>query len=287
MILLRMANEDEFTKRYQEKGDGEMVMMLTWNELISLAGSNISATRRDQAPHDSTTGPSSQPEEEHQRESDPLNLPQHLIRRYGKTGSDSGKSTRVFAGPTLRHMAEAFLAIAYPRFMKPGSSYRRSVIEENPESHSSSMPSVNSFRVIAPITGFHSKLILVTPPPFNTEEATTITTISSELTHSSTSARVARLSKRNSEHEDARIGKLQSRIGSKEKKTHYAASSSATPPRMMTKFQSKPRASDALLPNNIQLFTSTRWQSSNTSDYVVKTPSLHRSDTNQNILNNP
>ncbi|GJX10393.1 hypothetical protein Tco_0200252 [Tanacetum coccineum] len=159
--------------------------------------------RRDQAPHDSTTGPSSQPEDdtsekvvhesssttdsertesetevatpkgdkeqgevasstvtsgvgifvrtEDQAGSNPGKAHEALAGpdpepiQEDQTGSDYGKVHVSLAGPNPEHMDEEFLAITYPKVhenLKLITNER--VIEDNPESHSSSMSSMKN-----------------------------------------------------------------------------------------------------------------------------------------------
>ncbi|GKD55897.1 hypothetical protein Tco_1289284 [Tanacetum coccineum] len=55
---------DEFGNHIRKRVEGEDDDAGTWNDCIKLAWISLSATRRDQTPHDSTTGPSSQPEDD-------------------------------------------------------------------------------------------------------------------------------------------------------------------------------------------------------------------------------
>ncbi|GKA93179.1 hypothetical protein Tco_0815165 [Tanacetum coccineum] len=133
--------------------------------------------RRDQAPHDSTTGPSSQPEDETsekvihessstsdsertESEQKPLLLkagsdlekahealagPDPEPIQEDQTGSDSGKVHVSLAGPNPKHMDDEFLATAHPKVhenLKLITDER--VIEDNPESHSGSMSSMKN-----------------------------------------------------------------------------------------------------------------------------------------------
>ncbi|GJZ97286.1 hypothetical protein Tco_0669739 [Tanacetum coccineum] len=108
--------------------------------------------RRDQAPHDSTTGPSSQPEDDTLEKvagSDPkkaheaLAGPDPELMQEDQTRSDSGKAHVSLAGPNPEHMSDEFLATAYLKVhenLKLITDER--VIEDNPESHSGSMSSM-------------------------------------------------------------------------------------------------------------------------------------------------
>ncbi|GJS48553.1 hypothetical protein Tco_0598674 [Tanacetum coccineum] len=134
--------------------------------------------RRDQAPHVSTTGPSSQleddtsekvtgsdpekahealagpdpePMQEDQAGSDPekaheaLAGPDHEPMQEDQTGSNSGKVHVSLIGPNPEHMDDEFLATAYPKVhenLKLITDER--VIEDNPESHSGSMSSMKN-----------------------------------------------------------------------------------------------------------------------------------------------
>ncbi|GJY24546.1 hypothetical protein Tco_0398204 [Tanacetum coccineum] len=118
--------------------------------------------RRDQAPHDSTTGPSSQPEDDtsekvvHESSSttdsenrkldqtrkahEALAGPDLEPMQEDQTGSDSGKVHVFLAGPNPEHMDEEFLATAYLKVhenLKLITDER--VIEDNPKSHSGSI----------------------------------------------------------------------------------------------------------------------------------------------------
>ncbi|GJT82529.1 hypothetical protein Tco_1056871 [Tanacetum coccineum] len=118
--------------------------------------------RRDQAPHDSTTGPSSQPEDDtsekvvHESSSttdsenrkldqtrkahEALAGPDLEPMQEDQTGSDSGKVHVSLAGPNPEHMDEEFLATAYLKVhenLKLITDER--VIEDNPKSHSGSI----------------------------------------------------------------------------------------------------------------------------------------------------
>ncbi|GJX17181.1 hypothetical protein Tco_0218013 [Tanacetum coccineum] len=121
--------------------------------------------RRDQTPPDSTTGPSSQPEDytsekeihessstsdSERTESDTetaapkaheaLAGPDPEPMKEDQTGSDSGKLHVSLAGPNPEHMDDEFLATAYPKVhenLKLITDER--VIDDKPESHSGSM----------------------------------------------------------------------------------------------------------------------------------------------------
>ncbi|GJW50370.1 hypothetical protein Tco_0091721 [Tanacetum coccineum] len=128
--------------------------------------------RRDQTPHDSTTGPSSQPEDDtlekvihessstsdsERTESETETVapkgnkdlgetrPDPEPMQEDQTGSNSGKLHVSLAGPNPEHMDDEFLATAYPKVhenLKLITDER--VIEENPESHSGSMSSMKN-----------------------------------------------------------------------------------------------------------------------------------------------
>ncbi|GJS42579.1 hypothetical protein Tco_0567622 [Tanacetum coccineum] len=118
--------------------------------------------RRDQAPHDSTTGPSSQPEDDtsekvvHESSSttdsenrkldqtrkahEALAGPDLEPMQEDQTGSDSGKVHVSLAGPNPKHTDEEFLATAYLKVhenLKLITDER--VIKDNPKSHSGSI----------------------------------------------------------------------------------------------------------------------------------------------------
>ncbi|GJW03167.1 hypothetical protein Tco_1562023 [Tanacetum coccineum] len=124
--------------------------------------------RRDQAPHDSTTEPSSQPEDDtsekvdhesssstdsEQTESEteaatPKGDKEQDVTHAKKRRLDwkeLGKVHVSLAGPNPEHMDEEFLATAYPKVhenLKLITDER--VIEDNPESHSGSMSSMKN-----------------------------------------------------------------------------------------------------------------------------------------------
>ncbi|GJU85197.1 hypothetical protein Tco_1292743 [Tanacetum coccineum] len=135
--------------------------------------------RRDQAPHDSTTRPFSQPEDDtsekvihessstsdseqtkseteaaapkgdkDQGEVDSSRVTSGVsipVSTQGQAGSDSGKVYVSLAGPNPEHMDDEFLATAYPKVhenLKLITDER--VIEDNPESHSGSMSSMKN-----------------------------------------------------------------------------------------------------------------------------------------------
>ncbi|GJT48436.1 hypothetical protein Tco_0974593 [Tanacetum coccineum] len=135
--------------------------------------------RRDQAPHDSTTGPSSQPDDDtsekviHEsssrsdsertesetevaapkgdKDQDPekayeaLAGPDPEPMQEDQTGSDPGKVHVSLAGPNPEHRDDEFLATAYPKIhenLKLITDER--VIEDNLESHSGSMSSMKN-----------------------------------------------------------------------------------------------------------------------------------------------
>ncbi|GJR07079.1 hypothetical protein Tco_0530063 [Tanacetum coccineum] len=190
--------------------------------------------KRDQAPHDSTTGPSSQPEDDTsekvvqesssttdsertesgtdasapkvEKEQDAgkaheaLAGPDPEPMQEDQTGSDSGKEHVSLAGPNPEHMDEDFYATAYPKVhenlkLRPDEH----VIEENPENKTRTDTSTPP--VTAPIVEISSPkpFSLVTPPPINTE-ATTITTSLPEITSFiALQLRVARLEQEMSE----------------------------------------------------------------------------------------
>ncbi|GJX24356.1 hypothetical protein Tco_0228801 [Tanacetum coccineum] len=118
--------------------------------------------RRDQTPHDSTTGPSSQPEDDTSEKAgldtekahEALAGPDPGPKQEDQTGSDSGKVHVSLAGPIQENMDDEFLATAYPKI--PDTSHQ--TVTSTP-------------LVIAPITDFSSPKpsSLVTPPPINTE----------------------------------------------------------------------------------------------------------------------
>ncbi|GKB14367.1 hypothetical protein Tco_0848290 [Tanacetum coccineum] len=109
--------------------------------------------RRDQTPHDSTTGPSSQPEgvsipvsTQGQAGSDPKKAHEALAgpdpepMQEDQTGSNSGKANVSLAGPNPEHMDDDFLPTAYPKVhenLKLITDER--VIEENPENRRTSL----------------------------------------------------------------------------------------------------------------------------------------------------
>ncbi|GJV56039.1 hypothetical protein Tco_1457044 [Tanacetum coccineum] len=119
--------------------------------------------RRDQTPPDSTTGPSSQPDDDtsdkeihessstsdSERTENPVKAHESLAEtnqtqepmEEDQTGSDSGKLHVSLAGPNPEHMDDEFLAIAYPKVhenLKLITAER--VIDDKPESHSGSIP---------------------------------------------------------------------------------------------------------------------------------------------------
>ncbi|GKB10415.1 hypothetical protein Tco_0844338, partial [Tanacetum coccineum] len=125
--------------------------------------------RRDQAPHDSTTGPFSQPEDDTSKKvihessstSDSERTESEIKAAAPKgdkdqgevdsstvtsgTGSDSGKLHVSLAGPNPEHMDDDFLATAYPKVhenLKLITDER--VIDNKPESHSGSMSSLKN-----------------------------------------------------------------------------------------------------------------------------------------------
>ncbi|GJV02379.1 hypothetical protein Tco_1335948 [Tanacetum coccineum] len=124
--------------------------------------------RRDQTPPDSTTGPSSQPDDDTSEKdqgevdsstvtsgvsipvSDPeaheaLAGPDPEPMKEDQTGSDSGKLHVSLAGPNPEHMDDEFLATAYPKVhenLKLITDER--VIDDKPESHSGSMSSMKN-----------------------------------------------------------------------------------------------------------------------------------------------
>ncbi|GKE85204.1 hypothetical protein Tco_1558946, partial [Tanacetum coccineum] len=128
--------------------------------------------RRDQAPHDSTTRPSSQPEDDtsekviHESSStsdsertesetetvapkgdqDQGEVDSSIVTsRVSIPVSDPEKAYEALAGPDPEHMDDEFLATAYPKVhenLKLITDER--VIEENPESHSGSMSSMKN-----------------------------------------------------------------------------------------------------------------------------------------------
>ncbi|GKB28421.1 hypothetical protein Tco_0867822 [Tanacetum coccineum] len=135
--------------------------------------------RRDQAPHYSTTGPSSQPEDEtsvkviHEssstsdseqteseteaaapkddQEQDPEKAHEALAGRdpepmqEDQTRSDSGKVHVSLVGPNPEHMDDEFLATAYPKVHENLKLITdEHIIEDNPESHSGSMSSMKN-----------------------------------------------------------------------------------------------------------------------------------------------
>ncbi|GKF41565.1 hypothetical protein Tco_0124907 [Tanacetum coccineum] len=127
--------------------------------------------RRDQTSHDSTTRPSSQPEDDtsekviHESSSTsetqneqkvkqkPLLLKAHEAlagldpepMKEDQTGSDFGKLHVSLAGPNPEHIDEEFLATAYPKVhenLKLITDER--VLNDKPESHSGSMSSLKN-----------------------------------------------------------------------------------------------------------------------------------------------
>ncbi|GKC60378.1 hypothetical protein Tco_1087976, partial [Tanacetum coccineum] len=135
--------------------------------------------RHDQAPHDSITGPSSQPEDDTSEKvvhesssitdsertesgteaaapkdkagSDPVKAHEALAgpdpepMQEDQTGSDSGKVHVSLAGPNPEHMDEEFLATAYPKVHENLKLITDElVIKDNPESHSGSMSSMKN-----------------------------------------------------------------------------------------------------------------------------------------------
>ncbi|GJX55213.1 hypothetical protein Tco_0285110 [Tanacetum coccineum] len=164
--------------------------------------------RRDQTPHDSTTGPSSQPEDDtsekviHESSSTSDSerteseteaaAPKDLEpMKEDQTGSDSGKLHVSLVGPNPEHMDDEFLATAQTN---RGSLYSTIPIQSH-QTVTSTPP------VIAPFIDVSSTKpsSLVTTPPINTE-ATTITTSLPEITpFIALQLRVARLEQEMSE----------------------------------------------------------------------------------------
>ncbi|GJY58056.1 hypothetical protein Tco_0457948 [Tanacetum coccineum] len=126
--------------------------------------------RRDQTPHDSTTGPSSQPKDDtsekviHEPSSafdsertkseteaaapksdkDQAGLDPEPMKE-DQTGSDFGKLHASLARPNPEHMDDEFLATAYPKVQENLKLITvERVIEENPESQSGSMSSTKN-----------------------------------------------------------------------------------------------------------------------------------------------
>ncbi|GKB51420.1 hypothetical protein Tco_0902173, partial [Tanacetum coccineum] len=140
--------------------------------------------RRDQTPHDSTTGPSSQPEDDtsekvihessstsdsertksetevatpkgdkYQGELDSSTITSGVSipvsdpepMKEDQTGSDSGKLHVSLAGPNPEHMDDEFLATAYPKVHENLKLITdERVIDDKPESHSGSMSSMKN-----------------------------------------------------------------------------------------------------------------------------------------------
>ncbi|GJS26108.1 hypothetical protein Tco_0486728 [Tanacetum coccineum] len=76
--------------------------------------------RRDQTPPDSTTGPSSRPDDDTSEKNpekahEALAGPDPEPMKEDQTGSDSGKLHVSLAGPNPEHMDDEFLATAYPK----------------------------------------------------------------------------------------------------------------------------------------------------------------------------
>ncbi|GKC47112.1 hypothetical protein Tco_1064834, partial [Tanacetum coccineum] len=113
-------------------------------------------SRRDQTPPDSTTGPSSQPEDDtsekvvHESSSTSDSERTESDTESGapkedQTGSDSGKLHVSLAGPNPEHMDDEFIATAYPKVhenLKLITGER--VLNDKPESHSGSMSSLKN-----------------------------------------------------------------------------------------------------------------------------------------------
>ncbi|GJT68226.1 hypothetical protein Tco_1019706 [Tanacetum coccineum] len=160
--------------------------------------------RRDQTPPDSTTGPSSRPDDDtSEKAHEALAGPDPEPMKEDQTGSDSGKLHVSLAGPNPEHMDDEFLATAYPKVhenLKLITDER--VIDDKPESHSGSIQLTSQTPpVIAPFIDVSSSKpsLLVTPPPINTE-ATTLTTSLPEITpFIALQLRVARLEQEISE----------------------------------------------------------------------------------------
>ncbi|GJX48533.1 hypothetical protein Tco_0273723 [Tanacetum coccineum] len=186
---------------------------------------------QEEAPHDLTTGPSSQPEEDtsekvihessstsdserteseteasmhtyllhkdqagirHEKANEALAGPDPKPMQEDQTRSDSGKVHVSLVGPNPEHMDDEFLATAYPKVHEN----LKLITEKTVHQAITSTPPV-----IAPITDFLSPKpsSLVTPPPINTE-ATTITTSLPEITpFIALQLRVARLEQEMSE----------------------------------------------------------------------------------------
>ncbi|GJS73314.1 hypothetical protein Tco_0706155 [Tanacetum coccineum] len=135
--------------------------------------------RSDQAPHDSTTGPSSQPEDDtsekvihessstsdserteseteaaapkgdkEQGEVDSSTVTSGVsipVSTQGQAGSDPEKAHEALAGPNPEHMDDEFLATAYPKVHENLKLITdKCAIEYNPKSHSSSMSSMKN-----------------------------------------------------------------------------------------------------------------------------------------------
>ncbi|GJY81309.1 hypothetical protein Tco_0494060, partial [Tanacetum coccineum] len=163
---------------HQEKGEGEgddadmeRAIKLSLDPAFlpqgrALVGGFI-LVRRDQTPPDSTTGPSSRPDDDTSEKvihkssstsdsertesdtsipvSDPVKAHEALAgpdpepMKEDQTGSDSGKLHVPLAGPKPEHMDDEFLATAYPKIhenLKLITDER--VIDDKPESHSGS-----------------------------------------------------------------------------------------------------------------------------------------------------
>ncbi|GKA42188.1 hypothetical protein Tco_0734848 [Tanacetum coccineum] len=248
--------------------------------------------RRDQTSHDSTTGPSSQPEDDttekviHESSStsdsertesetetaapkDPEKAHEALAgpdpepMKEDQTGSDSGKLHVSLAGPNPEHMDDEFLATAYPKVhenLKLITDER--VIDDKPEN-------------------LIEKSLCCRPRVYQNQESERRVRILDYQNQKRNKVRRNRFQLTPSGQSDKMktpwIGEVADKVKQREKIDSAASGSAQPPPKDDDQSSKKPRESDASATKQHPALTSTGWQITYTRDAGVDS-SMHRSD---------
>ncbi|GJV75151.1 hypothetical protein Tco_1506735 [Tanacetum coccineum] len=257
--------------------------------------------RRDQTPPDSTTGPSSQPEDDtsekvihessstsdsERTESDTetaiLNDPEKAHEalagpdpepmKEDQTGSDSGKLHVSLAGPYPEHMHDEFLATAYLRVFK-----NQNLKESEGDCQSQKGQGEEKNKIQLTRSGHLIKLILKNLScksalfkHMNEDQVCKTEILPTTIYHHALyEALIAA--------EDARIRKLQTRVQTKRRRSILPFWVSSTSPKDDEQSSKKPRKSDAFASKQHPALTSTGWQITDTRDAGADS-SMHISD---------
>ncbi|GJS52100.1 hypothetical protein Tco_0625462 [Tanacetum coccineum] len=253
--------------------------------------------RRDQTSHDSTTGPSSQPEDDTSERtrlrtsrckaipvSDPENAHEALAgpdpepMKEDQTRSDSGKLHVSLVGPNPKHMDDEFLATAYPK------------VHENlkliTDEHSQVPTAVDKYlgtklddallKVLERHTADLIEKYSVLPGPES---------IQNQESEKSPKEIIIIKKEQGEEKQDStysirstdKAGSNQGRSTKRRRSDSAASGSAQPPPKDDDQSSKKPRESDASATKQHPALTSTGWQITDTRDAGADS-SMHRSD---------